>query len=99
MEQQNETQPRRRRPMDPARSTATWAQQLRVLVELRKGDCNTYQLRQRGISHPAGRVRELNHRGYLITKALITTVDADGYTHSGVALYSLVYEPEGAHDE
>lgn len=99
MEKHNQTQSHRRPPMEHTRSTSTWAQQLRVLVELRKGDCNTYQLRQRGISHPAGRVRELNSRGFLITKALITTVDADGYTHSGVALYSLVYEPEGAHDE
>lgn len=97
MEQQTHTTPRL--PIGLGKSTATWAQQLRLLVELRKGDRNTYQLRARGISHPAGRVRELNANGYLITKALITTVDADGFTHRGVALYSLVHEPEGATNE
>lgn len=91
MEQHTKPRP----PVNVARSTATWAQLIRTANALRTGAKSTYQLRQAGISHPAGRVRELNHMGFTITTARIVAVDPDGFTHRGVALYSLVHEPEG----
>ncbi|WP_158622875.1 helix-turn-helix domain-containing protein [Aquabacterium soli] len=91
MEQHTKHRP----PVNVGRSTATWAQLIRTADALRTGAKHTYELRRRGISHPAGRVRELNGLGFIITRTLITTVDADGFTHNGVALYSLIHEPEG----
>lgn len=81
------------------KSTATPAQFSRLLATMRTGPLNTYQLRAMGISHPAGRVRDLNRRGYVIVTSKIETLDQDGFMHRGVALYTLVSEPEGAHDE
>ncbi|KWT83878.1 hypothetical protein APY03_4433 [Variovorax sp. WDL1] len=48
-----------------------------------------------GISHPAGRVLDLQERGYVLESARVASVDSDGFTHRGVALYSLIAEPEG----
>lgn len=76
------------------RSTATEAQQQRVVDLTRGQGRDTYQLRSHGISHPAGRVRELQKRGYLFDVARITTTDADSFTHRGVALYTLIREPD-----
>ena len=74
-------------------STTTEAQHQRLLTLLRVRPRHTHELRSVGISHPAGRVRELIRRGYEISSARVTSVDGDGYTHVGVALYSLLSEP------
>ena len=79
-----------------AKSTATEAQRQRVIEALRRRPHHTYDMRSKGISHPAGRVRELNKRGYLIVSDRITTTDSDGFTHVNVALYTLIGEPGGA---
>jgi len=76
------------------RSTATEAQIQRLQEALRCRPHNTHELRRMGISHPAGRIQDLEERGYVIESARTTTVDSDGFTHSGVALYVLVAEPE-----
>lgn len=75
-------------------SNATEAQILRLRDYLRHRSCHTHELRRVGISHPAGRVQDLINRGFTITTSRVTTVDTDGYTHHGVALYSLIAEPE-----
>lgn len=76
------------------RLTAAEAQ-IELLIELlRSGPKDTHCLRRMGISHPAGRVQDLINRGFVIDSARVTTVDSDGFTHSNVALYSLVVEPE-----
>lgn len=77
-----------------ARSTATEAQIERLLSMLRSRPRHTHELRKNGISHPAGRVKDLEYRGYVIGSDRITTIDSDGFSHVGVALYSLVSEPE-----
>ena len=77
-------------------STATEAQRQRVIEALRRRPHHTYDMRSKGISHPAGRVRELNKRGYLIVSDRITTTDSDGFTHVNVALYTLIGEPEAS---
>jgi len=77
-----------------SRSTSTEAQIARLRELLRRRPHHTHELRKVGISHPAGRVKDLKKRNFIIDKALISTVDSDGFTHVNVALYALVSEPE-----
>jgi hypothetical protein len=56
---------------------------------------HTYELRRAGISHPAGRIGDLEKRGYSFAVDRITAVDGDGFVHSGVALYTMASTPEG----
>jgi len=79
-----------------ASSTATEAQLQRLLELLRLRRHHTHELRARGISHPAGRVQDLEARGYVICSSRINTVDSDGFVHVGVALYELLGEPAEA---
>jgi hypothetical protein len=74
------------------KSTATIAQtnKLRGLLRLRPH--HTYELRKQGISHPAGRVNDLEDMGCVIDSDRITTVDGDGFSHVGVAIYTLISE-------
>lgn len=72
-----------------SRSTSTLSQRDRALKLLEIAPQTTYSLRQRGISHPAARLKELIAQGHQITKTTVNAVDSDGYTHVGVALYSL----------
>lgn len=78
-----------------SKSTATEAQLHRLVQKLRARSHHTTELRQCGIHHPAGRVQDLEARGFVIDVSRITTIDAEGFSHSGVALYSLVSEPDG----
>lgn len=70
-------------------------QRLKLVALLKLGDKHTYRLRRDGISHPAGRVQDLEEMGYVINSHRITAVDEHGYVHPGVALYELVSVPEG----
>lgn len=74
-------------------STATNAQIFKLLSLLRIRPRNTYELRARGISHPAGRVLDLQTLGYVVNTSRVATVDGDGFLHAGVALYTLESEP------
>ncbi|WP_392389110.1 helix-turn-helix domain-containing protein [Burkholderia multivorans] len=66
------------------------AQQRAIVIEiLSRHPAHTHELRANGISHPAGRVNELRRAGYAIQSARVSTVDSDGFTHRGVALYTL----------
>ena len=85
-------EPNKRRQFS-ARSSATEAQIFRLIELLRVGARHTYELRARGISHPAGRVRDMLKRGYAVAVSRITAVDSEGFLHSGVARYSLDSEP------
>lgn len=76
------------------RSTTRLAQIKRLYKALRLRPHHTYELRKMGISHPAGRVQDLEEDGYVISSDRINTVDSDGFLHTGVALYSIVSEPE-----
>lgn len=76
-----------------SRSTATEAQIQRLLGLIAARPHHTHELRKVGISHPAGRIRDLEKRGYVFDSDRITTVDSDGFTHRGVALYTLVSAP------
>lgn len=80
--------PTKRRDMTPA------AQRDFILKALRNSSKHTYWFRGQGCSHPAARVMELIEEGYQIASDRITAVDSDGYTHRGVAMYTLVAEPD-----
>ena len=75
------------------RSTTRLAQIKRLSEVLRVRPHHTYELRKMGISHPAGRVQDLEEDGFVISSDRINTVDSDGFLHVGVALYSIVSEP------
>jgi hypothetical protein len=77
-----------------SRSTSKEAQIQRLLACLTMRPHHTHELRMLGISRSAGRILDLKKRGYDITTDRITTVDSDGYTHGGVALYTLISVPE-----
>jgi hypothetical protein len=77
------------------KSTATEVQLAKLLALTETRPHHTHELRQMGISHPAGRVLDLVKRGYAFDTARITTVDGDGFSHRGVALYSLRTKPSG----
>jgi hypothetical protein len=73
-----------------SRSTATGAQLVKLLAFLREGPKTTHFLRTHGISHPAGRVRDLRDDDYEILTLRVKTVDAHGFSHVGVAQYALM---------
>jgi hypothetical protein len=75
-----------------SRSTSTESQMIRLLALLRIGPQTTYSLRKHGIAHPAGRIENLRAAGHLINTERVTAIDSDGYTHIGVAKYSLIKE-------
>lgn len=78
-----------------SRSTKTEAQIERLLEMLRTNPRHTHELRKAGISHPAGRVKDLIGRGYCVDSCRTRTVDSDGFIHVRVALYELISEPMG----
>lgn len=78
-----------------SRSTATEAQIAKLITLVKRRPHHTHELRMMGISHPAGRVFDLEKRGYTLERTRVTTVDSDGFEHVRVALYSLIGEPEG----
>jgi hypothetical protein len=80
--------PMKRRDMTPA------AQRDFILKALRNSSKHTYWFRGQGCSHPAARVMELIEEGYQIASNRITAVDSDGYAHRGVAIYTLIAEPD-----
>lgn len=76
-----------------SKSTATKAQIERLISLISIRPRHTHELRQLGISHPAGRIDDLEKQGFVFDTGRITTVDSDGYPHRGVALYTLVSSP------
>ncbi|QTO19910.1 MULTISPECIES: helix-turn-helix domain-containing protein [Burkholderia cepacia complex] len=85
-----QTTPRHRDGAISSRVLSAAQQRALVIEILSRRPAHTHELRANGISHPAGRVNELRMAGYAIQSARVSTVDSDGFTHRGVALYSLV---------
>lgn len=87
-------------PDDPKKSrklntscSLTEIQLEKLIASTKSGNRNTYELRALGISHPAGRIADLEKRGYVYGSTRITTVDGDGFAHNNVALYELLSYP------
>lgn len=75
-----------------SRSTSTEDQHRKLLALLRMGPQTTYSLRKHGIAQCAARIFWLRNIGHVITTDRVTAVDSDGFSHVGVARYSLVQE-------
>jgi hypothetical protein len=75
------------------KSSVTADQQKRLIALTSARPHHTFELRQFGITHPSGRVMELEALGYVFGKHRITTVDSAGFPHDGVALYELLSFP------
>jgi len=73
-----------------SKSTEREAQVRKLFALLKIRPHHTYELRRLGISHPAGRVQNLEAEGHHIHSDRVTVVDEHGFSHIGVALYSLV---------
>lgn len=76
-----------------AKSSATEAQFERILQALRLRPHTTEDFRKLGIFQISARIFGLRARGHNIVTNLVSITDRDGYTHHGVALYSLEGEP------
>ncbi|HEY9572145.1 MAG TPA: helix-turn-helix domain-containing protein [Pusillimonas sp.] len=72
-----------------SKSTATAAQQARILALLAIRPHNTEELRQAGIYQVSARIKELRQMGHQIKTDRISLWDRDGFEHRGVALYLL----------
>ena len=81
--------------MSDRKSTASEDQRRRILHLLRQRPHNCYELRRAGCFQAPTRVFEFRHRGFDIETTRVVVTDADGFTHHGVALYTLIGEPEG----
>ena len=73
-----------------SKSTERQAQVNKLFALLKIRPHHTYELRRLGISHPAGRVQDLEVEGHHISSSRVTVVDENGFSHVRVALYSLV---------
>lgn len=81
-----------------SRSTATDDQHRKLVALLRLGPQTTYSLRKHGLAQCAARVFYLRAMGYNITTERVKAIDSDGFTHVGVARYTLLSEPEGRNE-
>lgn len=72
-----------------SKSTATEVQHARILALLALHPCTTEELTKAGIFRAAARIGELRRMGHDILTTRIQLIDRDGFTHHGVALYSL----------
>lgn len=73
-----------------SKSTATAAQHARILSMLAVRPCTTEDFRKAGVFQVSTRILELRRMGHNIPAGRISLTDRDGFTHHGVALYSLV---------
>lgn len=80
---------------DHSKSTAGEDQRQRIVGLLRQRPHNCYELRRAGCYQAPTRVFELRQRGFDIETTRVVVIDADGFTHRGVALYTLHSEPKG----
>lgn len=75
--------------MRNGKSTSGHAQRERILEALAVGPKTSYDLRRLGCYQCPTRVLELRRMGYDIKTERVQIWDAEGYRHSGVALYTL----------
>lgn len=76
-----------------SRSTSSEVQRDKLIALLRIGPQTTYSLRKHGLAQCAARVFGLRKEGFTIITEKVTAIDSDGFTHGGVARYSMTAEP------
>jgi hypothetical protein len=74
------------------KSTATEAQQARVIEMLRTGLKSTFDFRKAGVMNPSMRINEINKKAEVCIQrvALRSVFDEDGFLHPRIAFYSLI---------
>jgi hypothetical protein len=77
------------------KSTATEAQERRIIEALRERPQTTDDLRALGIFQVSARVFGLRAKGYSIHTILFDGLAADGFRHTRMARYALMSEPNG----
>jgi hypothetical protein len=75
------------------RSTATEAQERRIIEALRAASQTADELRALGCIQAPARIWGLRKRGYVINTTLFDGVGADGFWHLRMARYTLISEP------
>lgn len=70
-------------------TSETQAQRDYILRTLARGSVTTQELRDAGVMHPAGRVKELRQAGWRIVRTMETIYDRVGIKHGRVARYWL----------
>lgn len=70
-------------------SNETQAQRDYILRTLARGSVTTQELRDAGVMHPAGRVKELRQAGWRIVTTMEKIYDRVGIEHGRVARYWL----------
>ncbi|MBA3773999.1 MAG: hypothetical protein H0X13_16360 [Ramlibacter sp.] len=76
-----------------SKSTATAAQEQRILDALRAGPKTTDDLRRLGCYQSSARIFGIRARGYVIDTELFNGYAADGFSHARMARYTLISEP------
>lgn len=76
------------------RALSREGQNAAALDVLRRRPVNTFELRRMGMASPAARIQDLEAMGCVIASDRTVAVDSDGFSHYGVALYTLLAEPE-----
>lgn len=82
-------------PAEAIRSTSTAAQERRILDSLRISSKTTDDLRRLGVYQVSARIWGLRAKGFNIETTLFDGYAADGYSHTRMARYTLLAEPEG----
>lgn len=77
------------------KATDAEAQQRRIVAALRISPKTTDELRALGCYQVSARIWGLRARGFNITTDLFDGYAADGYSHTRMARYTLLAEPEG----
>ena len=80
--------------MEQLKDTSAATQRAKIKAYLRIGSHSTLEFRQMGICSPAPRIKELRKQGYQISTSTRTEIDHAGVTHKGIAVYTLLSEPE-----
>ena len=89
------TIPEEKRSLSQGNSnTSANAQNARLVPHLRLGQSETFTImRDLNICRPGARICDLRAAGYKILTNRITLTDEWGYSHRGVAVYTLIAEP------
>ena len=75
-------------------NTSTASQRALIKTLLRERSYSRLELRAKGICSPAPRLMELKTKCYEIITSTRTVIDQSGIKHNGIAVYSLLSEPQ-----
>ncbi|MFL1491223.1 helix-turn-helix domain-containing protein [Pseudomonas antarctica] len=90
------TIPEEKRSLSQGNSnTTTNAQNARLAERVKQGSVDTFTImRDLNICRPGARICDLRNAGYKIITNRITMTDEWGRIHRGVAVYTLIAEPD-----